>query len=93
MSRLDLNIDSLALRFTNAAGHEHRIRPIVGRAASIFAERTDAYCQANSSVYGDRNLDALNAAPVNLDLGTMSDEHAAQNIARAWLHALTLNLK
>lgn len=93
MTRLNLNIDSLALRVTNATGHEHRIRPIVIRAASIFAETADAHWQANSDAHGDRNLEALNAAPVNLDLRTISDEHAAQNIARAWLHALTLNLK
>lgn len=93
MGRLDLNIDSLALRFTNAAGHEHRIRPIVARAAAIFGERADAYWQANAEAQGDKKMDALRAAPLGLDLRTTTDEHAAQDIARAWLHALTLNLK
>jgi hypothetical protein len=90
---LDLNIDSLALRFSNVAGHEHRIRPIVARAAAIFAERTDAYCQANSYAWGEKSVDTLTASPVNVDLRAATDEHAAQNIARAWLHALMLNLK
>ena len=93
MSNLDLNIDSLALRFSNAAGHEHRIRPIVARAAAIFAERTDAYCDSHSDAYGNKTVDALSAGQVNLDLRSTTDEHAAQDIARAWLHALTLNLK
>jgi hypothetical protein len=93
MPRLDLNIDSLALRFANAAGHEHRIRPIVARAAAIFAERTDAYCQKHGDIYGNMSVGSLGAAPVNLDLRTITDEHAAHDIARAWLHALTLNLK
>ena len=28
-------------------GHEHRIRPIVARAAAIFAERVEVYCEEN----------------------------------------------
>jgi hypothetical protein len=93
MPRLNLNIDSLSLRFANAAGHEHRIRPIVARAAAIFAERTEVYCQEHGDIYGNTNVGSLNAGSVNLDLRTITDEHAAHDIARAWLHALTLNLK
>jgi len=93
MPRLDLNIDSLSLHLANAAGHEHRIRPIVARAAAIFAEKSDAYCQENGNAYGNNSLGSLSAVPVNLDLRTATDEHAAQDIARAWLHAVTLNLK
>ena len=93
MPSVDLNIDSLSLRIANAAGHEHRIRPIVARAAAIFAEETEAYCQEHSDIYGNLNIESLSAAPVNLDLRTIKDEHAAHDIARAWLHALTLNLK
>jgi hypothetical protein len=93
MPRLDLNIDSLSLRLANAAGHEHRIRPIVARAAAIFAERTEVYCQENGDVYANKSVGSLNATPVDLDLRITTDEHAAQDIARAWLHALTLNLK
>jgi hypothetical protein len=93
MPRLNLNIDSLALRFSNATGQEHRIRPIVARAAAIFAERTDEYCQANTQDWGEKKVSTLSASPVSFDLRAITDEHAAQNIARAWLHALTLNLK
>jgi hypothetical protein len=93
MPRLNLNIDSLSLRFANAAGHEHRIRPIVARAAAILAERTEVYCHEDGDIYRSKSVGSLNAAPVNLDLRTITDEHAAHDIARAWLHALTLNLK
>ena len=93
MPSLDLNIDSLSLRFVNAAGNEHRIRPIVARAAAIFAERTEAYCQEHGDSYGNMSVQSLSAVPVNFDLRTITDEHAAHDIARAWLHALTLNLK
>jgi hypothetical protein len=93
MPSLDLNIDSLSLRIANAAGHEHRIRPIVARAAAIFAERTGAYCQEHGDIYRSKSVGSLSAAPINLDLRTITDEHAARDIARAWLHALTLNLK
>ena len=39
MTRLNLNIDSLALRVTNATGHEHRIRPIVTPRRQYFRGR------------------------------------------------------
>jgi hypothetical protein len=85
---LNLNIDSLALTITNAEGHEHRIRPIVARAAAILAERAEGY-------YGESPLRAVSSAdaePVSVDLRTMTDEHVAQDIASAWLRALTLKL-
>jgi hypothetical protein len=92
MGMLDLNIDSLSLNITNAAGHEHRIRPIVARAAAIFAEKAEGYYAENPAPYGSRTLNNLNAEPVNVNLGAMTDEHAAQNIARSWLQALALKL-
>ena len=49
---LNLNIDSLALKITNAEGHEHRIRPIAARAAAIFAERVEVYCGENVQAQG-----------------------------------------
>jgi hypothetical protein len=92
MGMLNLNIDSLALTITNAEGHEHRIRPIAARAAAIFAERAEVYCAENLSVSGSKTLNNVSAAPVSVNLHTMTDEHAAQNIARSWLQALTLKL-
>jgi len=92
MGMLDLNIDSLALSITNAEGHEHRIRPIAARAAAIFAERVEVYCEQNGGVSGSKAVNGVSAAPVSVDLRAMTDEHAAQNIARSWLQALTLKL-
>jgi hypothetical protein len=89
---LNLNIDSLALNITNAEGHEHRIRPIAARAAAIFAERVDVYCGESVQPSGSRSLSSVSASPVSVDLHTMTDEHAAQSIARSWLDALKLKL-
>ncbi|HMD21212.1 MAG TPA: hypothetical protein VKH40_12870 [Alloacidobacterium sp.] len=89
---LNLNIDSLALNITNAEGHEHRIRPIATRAAAIFAERVEVYCGENAQAPGSKSLSSVSASPVNVDLHTMTDEHAAQSIARSWLDAVKLKL-
>jgi len=89
---LNLNIDSLALNITNAEGHEHRIRPIATRAAAIFAERLEVYCGENLEATESRKLSNVSASPVSVDLHTMTDEHAAQSIARSWLDALKLKL-
>ncbi|HLH37284.1 MAG TPA: hypothetical protein VKX41_21625 [Alloacidobacterium sp.] len=92
MGMLDLNIDSLSLNITNAEGHEHRIRPIVTRAASIFAEKAEGYYAENPGPHSTKRLNSLSAEPVNVNLQAMTDEHAAQSIARAWLQALALKL-
>ena len=89
---LNLNIDSLALKITNAEGHEHRIRPIATRAAAIFAERVEVYCGENVQAPGSKHLSDVSASPVNVDLHTMTDEHAAQSIALSWLDAVRLKL-
>jgi hypothetical protein len=88
----DLKIDSLALNIMNAGGHEHRIRPIAARAAAIFAEGAEGYCEEQVGESGSRGLSGVVAAPVNLNLNNMTDEHAAQTIARSWLDALKLKL-
>ena len=36
---MDIDIELLQLTIDDAAGHEHRIRPIAMRAAQILAER------------------------------------------------------
>ncbi|HEV2962504.1 MAG TPA: hypothetical protein VG649_11805 [Candidatus Angelobacter sp.] len=83
---LDIKIDSLRINMENAAGYEHRIRPIATRAAAILADRLGDYG-------GAREVDSLQASPVNVNLGTASDEEAARKIADAWLEALALKLK
>jgi len=89
---LDIKVDALQINMEGAAGHEHRIRPIATRAASIFAEQLDAYCAGGPGISGSRRLSSVSGAPVSLDLGTTTDEQAASNIARSWLDALMLKL-
>jgi hypothetical protein len=82
---VDIKIDCLRMNVENAAGHEHRIRPIAALAAEIFADRLGEYA-------GKYNVEALRAAPVTLNLGATTDEHAARAIAGAWLAALAIKL-
>jgi hypothetical protein len=93
-SGLNLNIGTLNLTMQNAQGHEHRITPIAERAASIFATRLQKSAAMNG--LGARSLtpiDSLLAAPVNLNLRTMSNEQAASTIAAAWLDSVAQRLK
>jgi hypothetical protein len=90
---LDIKIDALQINMEGAAGHEHRIRPIAARAAAIFAERLDDYCAEASGLSGTRRLDSVNAAQVDANLNTMTDEQAANSIARSWLDAIALKLR
>jgi hypothetical protein len=83
---LDVKIDCLRINVENAAGHEHRIRPIAQRAAQIFAGRLGEYV-------GSYNTEELRAASVGLDLGASTDEGAARVIADAWLDALAIKLR
>ena len=83
---LDIKIESLKIRMENAAGHEHRIRPIAARAAELFAHHLDEY-------QGPHSVEALYASPVTVNLGVTTDEHAARMIARAWLETLAIKLR
>lgn len=89
---LDLKIDRLAVGLQGAEGHEHRIRPIAARAAAIFAERVEVYCGEDRALPAARNLGSVSAAPLDVNLATMTDEQVAQSIAKAWLDALALSL-
>jgi hypothetical protein len=90
---LDLKIDLHTMNVTNAAGHEHRIRPIAARAAALFAERLEESYAKNGGARGAAAIDNIAAPPLDLHLGGMSDEEAASKIANAWLEALALKLK
>ncbi len=81
---LDLKIDQLRLNIDNAAGHEHRIRPITERAMSILAERWSGINGAASDITSER----LSLPPIDLHLSRMSDEQAAQAIAGAIIAGL-----
>ncbi len=89
---LELKIDQLQLNIDNAAGHEHRVRPIVGRALSLAADRVNARW-GGTAWPAPRSLDALSVPPISLDLGRQSDEQAADHIAEALVAALALKLR
>jgi hypothetical protein len=81
---MELKIERLKLNISNAAGHEHRIRPIALRAVALLAARLDG----PSGLSRDR-WDAVAATPIDLHLNVMSNEQAAEGIATAWANALT----
>lgn len=85
---LDLRFEKLRLNIENAAGHEHRVEPIALRAVALLAERLNSFDVRDEWGSG-RTLDTLSASPVDLNLNQMSDEQAAESIARAWTGALT----
>ena len=82
----NLKIDRLRLNISNAAGHEHRIRPIALRAVALLAERLDGPRGFNVS---RERFDTIAARPIDLRLNVMSNEQAAEGIATAWANALT----
>jgi hypothetical protein len=88
-----LNINTLHLNLQNAAGHEHRVSAIARRAASVFAEQVSRRVSAGSISPGSIRLQSLSAMPLQVELGSMSNEQAANAIAGAWLQAVWLKLK
>jgi hypothetical protein len=90
---LDLKVDLLTLSIVDAAGHEHRIQPIAARAAALFAERLEGSWGNNSAPRGAAALESVAASPLDLHLGGMSDQEAANEIANAWLEALGSKLR
>ena len=89
-----IQIGSLHLSIQNAAGHEHRVGPIAGRAASIFASRLENYFQKNGAATQPRSIDIASLTPsLQLNLRLMGDEQAAEEVASAWFEAVQLQLK
>lgn len=89
-----LEIGTLHMQVQNATGHEHRLQPIAQRAASLFATRLGqrAAQPARGSLTAAR-LASLTAAPLHIDLHTMSNEQAAGAVASAWLDAVGQRLR
>jgi len=89
---LDIQIDRLQFEISNAAGSEHRIRPIAARAAALFAARLEEQWPDDPGPVASAAR-SVSADPVNVNLQGMSDEHVARAIAEAWLQAVALKLK
>lgn len=88
---LDLYIEHLRLNLEGEAGQEHRVRPIAERAIALLADRLDEYEVAPRT--RDRQmLDQLPVPPVSLHLNGLSNQQAADQLARALLEALALKL-
>jgi hypothetical protein len=90
---VEVNIQSLHVQMDNVAGHEHRIQPIVARAAALFTERLHERWANGRQAPDSDSIESLSAPPVSLNLGSMSNEQAASQIATAWLEALALKLQ
>jgi hypothetical protein len=89
----DITIGSLQLEISDAAGHQHRIQPIVTRAATVLAGHLSARDQVESRSPRSVYLDAIIAPALSIDLNHTSDEQAARQIAGAWFEALAPHLK
>ena len=90
----DVQIGSLSVAIQNASGHEHRVGPIAGRAASIFSARLDRQLQKNGATTRLNSIAVIGATtPRQFNLRLMSDEQAANQIASAWFEAVILQLK
>ncbi len=89
----DLTISCLALNIDCAAGHGHRIQPIVQRAAAMLAQDLAMLTSAGGRQPPSLRLDNIGAPVLDLDLNRGSDEDAARQIAAAWLEAIAMHLK
>jgi hypothetical protein len=89
---LDLKIDRLNLNIEDANGHEHRIRPITTRAFGILADRLGERWATGERMPDTKNIEKFSVPPINLSLNRMSDEQAADYLAKTVLEALALKL-
>jgi len=90
---LNLHIDRLQLNIADAAGHEHRVRPVTEHAVALLAERLAERLDSAGPPPATGAVESLSAAPLSLDLARMSDAQAAEAIAGAWLEALAMKLR
>ena len=89
---LDLTIDHLDLEITGAAIQEQRVREIAARAMERLGELAGERWAVAEQLSATRSIDRLAVTPVDLDIGRMTDEAAAEAIARAILDATTARL-
>jgi len=94
MPELELKIDRLHVNISVAAGHEHRISPIVSRAAALLAERlAERWSTSQRSAAASGSMESIAAGPVGLDMARTSNEQAAEDIAGAMLEALAMKVR
>ena len=89
---LELNVDRLEIQITGAGGHEQRVREIAARAMERLGELAGERWAVAEQLSATRSIDRLAVTPVDLDIGRMTDEAAAEAIARAILDATTARL-
>jgi hypothetical protein len=90
---VDVRIESLTANVQRASGHEHRIGSIANQAAAMFAERLHQRLGNPAKHSASVNIESLSAAPLDLNLGAMSDERIASTIASAWLESVAVRLR
>jgi len=88
-----IEIGRLDMKIENGAGHEHRVRPIALRAASIFSASLNDRLGNFAKRPHPLRIGRLTAKPLSVDLGTMTDDQAANAISSAWLETLSLRLR
>jgi hypothetical protein len=86
----DLEIERFVLHIEAAAGHEHRIEPIVVRAITLLSERLD---DVQLDTGRRLKIERMTAPATQLNLNVMSDEQVASHLAASWLEMLVLKLR
>jgi hypothetical protein len=85
---MHINLDQLNLRFSNTAGHAHRVQPITRRALELLRLRLRNELLASGARLDTLNLETLIVPALNLDMRTLSDEGVAERLAGAMYTAL-----
>lgn len=83
-----LNINHLRLKFTNAAGHEHRVRPVTRRVLELLRVRLRNELLASGARLDSLRLETLSLPALNVNLRFMDDEAVAEKVADAMYTAL-----
>ncbi len=88
----EFQIESLVIKIDNAAGHEHRLRPVADEASRLLAARVEEHWGGRGP-RGERTLDSLAAPSLDIDLHTSTNHEAATSIANAWFESLAAHLE
>jgi hypothetical protein len=83
-----LEIDRLQLKFEQAAGHEHRVRPVTLRALELLRLRLRNELPGSGARLDGQLPASLRVEATEVNLAVMSDESAAEKLADAMFSAL-----